>query len=488
MIVVGAGFGGIAAAVELREHGFTDVTVLEAAAEIGGTWHHNDYPGAACDVPSHFYSYSYAQRSDWTRFCSPQREILDYLRDTADRFGVRDHVVTGTSVTACRWDGTTRRWTVSAIGPDGEAVDYEADAVVLATGQLNQPAYPPIPDRDSFAGHAFHSARWDHDVDLTGKRVAVIGTGASAVQFVPELAEEAGHLTVFQRTGNWFLPRQHKDYPSWLVTAFRSVPPARRAYRAVLFVYLEFLTAMIRHPRALGWIGRLWSTLFMRMQLRDPEVRRKVWPRYTFGCKRVLFSSAFLPALQRTNVDLVTESITRMTPAGPQTADGTVHEVDCIVYGTGFKTVDFMFPMEVTGVGGESLEDAWAGGARAHLGITVPGFPSLFVMYGPNTNTSGGSIIFFLEKQAAYIRQAVELMQRQRAALDLRPEVYRRSDEAVQARFGGTAWLSCDSWYRTESGRIVTNWPGYMREYAAATRRVDPDEFVLLGEGGQPPS
>jgi cation diffusion facilitator CzcD-associated flavoprotein CzcO len=334
---------------------------------------------------------------------------------------------------------------------------------------------------ESFAGRSFHSARWAHDYDLTGKRVAVIGTGASAVQFVPPIAAQAAQLTVFQRTGNWILPRRNNVYPRLLATLFRLFPILGAAWRQTLFYYLESLTAQIRHPRTLGQVGKIWAQLFMRGQLRDPEVRRKAWPDYPFGCKRVLFSSAFLPALQRENVELVTERIARMTPAGPQTEDGRVHEVDCVIYGTGFRTTEFMFPMEITGVGGRTLREAWADGPRAHLGLVVSGFPSLFVMYGPNTNTSGGSIIFFLEAQAKYLRQGIQLARERAAAVDVRPDVLAASTETVQQRFAGTAWLSCQSWYRDASGRIVANWPGYMREYARATGKLDPGEFTLIG-------
>ncbi len=480
VIIVGAGFGGVAVAKELLEHGFTEVTLLDAASGIGGTWHHNTYPGAACDVPSHFYSFSYAQRSDWSRFCSPQAEILDYLRSTAQRLGVAERVVLNTTVTACRWDDATATWTVEAEGPDGP-VTYQASCVVFATGQLNQPAYPTLSGADAFAGHAFHSARWDHDYDLRGKRVAVIGTGASAVQFIPEIAPDVASVTVFQRSGNWFLPREHKDYSRATHALFTRVPPVHRLFRLALYLYMEFLTAMIRHPTVLGWFGRAWSTAFMRRQLTDPEVREKAWPDYTFGCKRVLFSSAFLPALQRANVELVTEAITELTPVGPRTRDGRVHEVDCVIYGTGFRTVEFMFPTEVTGRNGRDLRSEWQTGAVAHLGIAVTGFPSLFLMYGPNTNTSGGSIIFFLERQAGYVRQALELARdRGAAAVDVRAEVQHAFDVRTQRRFHGTAWLRCNSWYRNEAGRIVTNWPGYMREYAEATRTLDATEYDLV--------
>lgn len=477
VVIVGAGFGGIAAAIELRRHGFRNVTILERAPEIGGTWHYNTYPGAACDVPSHLYSFSYAQRRDWSRLCSPQAEILSYLQGVARDHGVAEQVVTGVEVTGCEWSDAQRRWRVSS----GDGRSWDADALILATGQLNHPAMPAIAGRESFAGRSFHSARWDHDYDLRGKRVGVIGTGASAVQFVPEVAEQAERLVVFQRTGNWFLPRRNRSYPG-LVRALLRIVPGLQAYRRLfIFAYAESLTLMIRHPRTVGLIGRLWSTLFMRSQLRDREVRRRAWPHYTFGCKRVLFSSGFLPALQRPNVELVTEEIESIRPDGVRLRDGREEQLDCLIYATGFRATSFMFPMEVTGAGGRSLSEVWAEGAHAHLGMAVPGFPSLFVLYGPNTNTSGGSIVFYLETQASYVRQALE-HQRLRgvAAIDVRPEVEEASDRELQARFAGTAWLRCDSWYRDEHGRIVTNWPGYMREYRRAARTFDPSQYVML--------
>lgn len=477
VVIVGAGFGGIAAAIELQRHGHRDITILEKAPAAGGTWFFNSYPGAACDVPSHLYSYSFAQRRDWTRLCSPQQEILSYIQRVAHDTGVDRLIVPDTTVTAVTWDDERRRWTVdTADGPS-----YEAAAVILATGQLHQPAYPRIAGVESFAGHSFHSAQWDHDYDLRGKRVAVVGTGASAVQFVPEIAKVAERLVVFQRSGNWFLPRKNRPYPAAVRAAIEHVPGLQSARRRFLYHYGELLTAAIRHPKTLGRLLGLRSARFMKSQLTDPEVRRKAWPDYTFGCKRVLFSSLYLPALQRPNVDLVTDRVTGLTAGGVQTDDGRVHEVDCVIYGTGFRTNDFMFPMTVTGTGGRDLAADWATGAHAHLGISVPGYPSLFVMYGPNTNTSGGSIIVYLEAQARYIRQALALVRRSGArAIDVRPDVESASDRALQARFAGTAWTACDSWYRTDDGRIVANWPGFMREYEAATRELDPGEFVLL--------
>ncbi len=473
MIIVGAGFGGLAAAIELRRHGFSDVTLLERADGLGGTWRYNDYPGCACDVPSQLYSFSYATRRDWPRLCSPRAEILRYLEKVAADHGLDRVLETGVEVESCRWDSGASRWAVSSA--DGRR--WEADALIIATGQLHQPAVPEIPG--SFDGHSFHSARWDHSYSLRGKRVAVIGTGASAVQFVPEIAREVERLYVFQRTGNWFMPRRNRAYPAALRAVIRYVPGVQVFRRRFIYYYAESLTMMIRNPRTWGRIGRLRSALFMRWQLRDPVVRRKAWPDYTFGCKRVLFSSYYLPALQQPGVELVTDRIVRLDPSGVVTEDGALREVDCVIYGTGFRATDFMFPMEIVGVGGRTLRDEWSRGAHAHLGIAVPGFPSMFLMYGPNTNTSGGSIVFYEEAQAAYIRQAlVELGARGARSVEVRREVEASSDREVQARFAGTAWTQCDSWYRDEGGRIVTNWPGYMTEYAERVRELDPSEFT----------
>jgi len=484
VLIVGAGFGGIAAAIELKRHGFEEVTILERAPELGGTWFYNSYPGAACDVPSHLYSFSFAQRRDWSRLCSPQVEIHGYLGDVARKHDVERHVRCGQTVSACAWDEQRSLWTVDTAA--GE--HFEADALVLATGQLHQPAYPSIAGIDSFAGHSFHSAQWDHDYPLQGKRVAVVGTGASAVQFVPEIAQRVGRLTVFQRTGNWFMPRRNRRYPRIVRAAIEHIPGVQEFRRNFMFQYCEMITAAIRHPRTVGRLAGLRSAAFMRWQLKDPELRRKVWPDYTFGCKRVLFSSHFLPALQRPNVEVVTEPIARVEPKGIVTADGALHELDCIIWGTGFKTNDFMFPMSVTGAGGAELSDAWEHGARAHLGMTVPGYPNMFVMYGPNTNTSGGSIIFYLEAQAAYLRQALQQLMAHRArSIEVRSEVEQASDRALQARFAGTAWTQCDSWYRDESGRIVANWPGYMREYFEQTQSLDPDEYEFASAQAQAP-
>ncbi len=476
IIIVGAGFGGIAGAIELRRHGFDDITILEGASDLGGTWFYNSYPGAACDVPSHLYSFSYEQRTSWSRLCSPQQEILEYLRDVAQDHGVTNLIRFSQRVSDCTFDPAGGRWTVQTESGD----THDADALILATGQLNRPSVPELPGLDRFGGHSFHSARWDHDHDLRGTRVAVVGTGASAVQFVPEVAQQAAHLSVFQRTGNWFLPRHNRVYPPVVRAAIRHIPGIQRLRRRFLFNYCESLTLAIRHPRTVGRLAGMRSAAFMRSQLPDPELRRRAWPDYAFGCKRVLFSSHYLPTLGRPNVELVTDPITEVTETGLRTQDGRLHEVDCIIWGTGFKATEFVAPTRVAGADGRTLDEVWSDGAHAHLGLTVPGFPSMFLMYGPNTNTSGGSIIFYHEAQAAYIRQALEhLRAGGYRSLDVRPDVEAASDRELQARFAGTAWTGCDSWYRDRHGRIVTNWPGYMREYLERTRTFAASEYVF---------
>ena len=477
IVIVGAGIGGLAAAIELRRRAYDDVTLLERAPRAGGTWLYNTYPGCVCDVPSHLYSFSFAQRRDWSRLCSPQDEILHYLDAVAREHGIDELVVGKVDVSACEWDEDACQWILASA--DGRT--WQADAVILATGQLHQPAVPGLPGEEQFTGRSFHSARWDHGWDLAGQRVAVIGTGASAIQFIPEIASDVRKLYVFQRTGNWFLPRRNRLYPLLIRKLIEHVPGLQAFRRAFIYYYAESLTLMIRHPRTWGLIGRLNSTLHMRRQLKDSGVRRKAWPDYTFGCKRILFSSEYLPTLQRPNVELVTDEIERLSERGIVTADGVEREVDCVIYATGFRTTEFMFPMEIVGREGVTLRESWAGGPHAHLGITVPGFPSLFLMYGPNTNTSGGSIIFYEEMQAQYIRQALDLVRERAAgAIEVRADVEAASDREVQERFKGTAWTGCASWYRDKAGRIVANWPGYMREYEQRVRVLDPGEYELV--------
>lgn len=481
VVVVGAGFGGVATANALRQAGIEDFLVLERAADLGGVWRENTYPGAACDIPSHLYSYSYAQRRDWSRPCPKQPEILDYLHEVARQQGIVDRIQTGTEVTSAGFDEATARWTVQTA--DGERID--AGAVVVACGQLSRPFTPEIEGREAFAGTAFHSAEWDHSFDPRGKRIAVIGTGASAVQFVPEIAKEAARVDVYQRTPPWMLPRRNNDYAPWAKSLIERVPGLQWVRRKGMLAFCESgISGQTRVP-ALRAGMKLWSTWFMRRQVPDPGMRKRIWPDYPIGCKRVLFSSKYLPALQRRNVELVTDPIARIAPGGPVTGDGIERSVDCIIWGTGFNAHQFVAPMEVSGRGGRTLADHWKDGARAHLGIQVSGFPNLFLIYGPNTNLGFGSIILMIESQVTYVIEALRMLRRVRAdALDVRPEVERASTGSVQDRLQHSVWANCDSWYRSSDGRIVNNWPGQMAEYAHATRKVDPDEQELVRAGG----
>lgn len=475
--IVGAGFSGIAAAIALDREGLDDLVLFEAAGDLGGTWHHNTYPGIACDVPAYLYCYSFEQRSDWERSCPTGDQIQRYLREVAETYGVTPRIRFSTEIVRAGWDDADAHWVLETAAGEREAFD----ALVVACGQLNRPNWPALPGMERFGGHAFHSARWDHGYDLEGKRVAVVGTGASAVQFVPPVAEAAAHTDVYQRTGNWFMPRWNPPYPGVVRWLFNRVPGMQAARRTFFYWWMEMIVLGLLKVRPLGWVSRLTSAAFMRSQLRDPEVRRKVWPDYRFGCKRILFSSYFLPALQRDDVEVVTDRIEEVTERGI-VAGGVERPVDCIVYGTGFRSHDFVLPMQVGGTAGADLQERWHSGAEAHLGITVAGFPGMFLMYGPNTNLGVGSIIVMIEAQARFVANALAHVRRQgAAAIDVLPEVQAASAARVQERLDGSVWTSCTSWYRdAATGRVVNNWPGFMTEYVRETRELRPEEYRLV--------
>ncbi|SMC63760.1 flavin-containing monooxygenase [Kibdelosporangium aridum] len=470
--IIGSGFAGIGVAIELRRAGVTDITLLEKAAEMGGVWRENTYPGAACDVPSPLYSFSYEPNHPWQQRYSGQAEIREYLTGVAKKYGVDEHIRYQTEVATAEYDG---RWHVTTT--DGEK--FEFDVLIPAVGQLSRPALPDIPGMDTFHGRMFHSARWDHDHDLTGKRVAVIGTGASAIQFVPRIQPLVRTLKLFQRTAPYVLPKPDRRYGRWHQELFRRFPQARMAGRGGIWAICEIMTK--------GWIGNQviakafqgLALALLRLQVRDRELRAKLTPDYPAGCKRILFANDYYPALTKPNVRLETTRITEITPRGVRTEDGVEHQVDTIIFGTGFDTKDFLAPIEIRGRDGQDLRtDAWAKGARAYLGISVPGFPNLFLMYGPNTNLGGGSIIYMLERQARYIARLVRYL-RPGQSLEVRSEVAERFDEEMQRRLADTVWTSCDSWYRTSSGRVVSNWPGLVSEYDRRTRTSDRAAYDL---------
>jgi cation diffusion facilitator CzcD-associated flavoprotein CzcO len=476
--IIGAGFGGIGMAVALKRAGIDDFVVLERAGQIGGTWRDNSYPGLSCDVPSLLYSFSYRPWR-WSRRFPPREEILTYLRAVADEHGIGPHLRLGTSVETAEFDEGQRLWNLTLDGPGADGGTsggtLQAQAVVCAVGQLGRPAWPSIEGRDEFAGQSWHSARWNHDVDLAGRRVAVIGTGASAIQFVPEIAKVAGRVDVYQRTPPYVLPKADRPYRAAEQALFDRLPAARKASRLRIFLYGELLTSgFVLSPTLLTGPMRIWRR-HLRAQIADPELRARCVPSYVMGCKRVVFSNDWYPALTRPNVELVTDPIERIAADGVITADGTTRAADVIIYGTGFHAVQFLTPMRVTGLQGQRLHDAWRDGAQAYLGLTVGGFPNFFMLYGPNTNLGGNSIIYMLEGQIGYVLAAVQALAAERLAwIDVRPEVQDEFSSWVQSASRTSVWESgCHSWYTTASGRNTNNWPDHTFLYRHRVRHFD---------------
>jgi cation diffusion facilitator CzcD-associated flavoprotein CzcO len=478
VVVVGAGFGGIGAVIRLRQAGIHDVVVLEKITDVGGVWRDNTYPGAACDVKSHLYSFSFAPKHDWSRTYAPQPEILAYLRDVARRHGVYEHCRFGVEVAAARWDDHALRWEVTTTAGEQLA----SRVLISAVGQLSRPAVPAVPGLDDFAGEWFHSARWRHDLDLTGRHVAVIGSGATAIQVVPAIAEDAARVAVFQRSAPWILPKGDHPYGPAARAAFAHVPGTQWLHREWIFWTNELRVFAFESSESL--LGRATEALarrHLRRGVTDPRLRARLVPDYPIGCKRVLVSNDWYPTLDRPDVEVVAAGIDRIEPAGIRTRDGRFLACDTIVFATGFRATEFLVPMQVTGRGGRTLEEAWADGAEAHLGIAVAGFPNLFLLYGPNTNLGHNSIVAMIEAQLDYVTSALTTMRRRGfAAVAVRPEVQAVSNAALQNRIRDSVWnAGCDSWYKTASGKITNNWPGTAHAYRRATRRFDPDEFLV---------
>lgn len=477
IVIIGAGFGGLGAARALRQQGLTDITVLERSDDVGGVWRDNTYPNAACDVPSPLYSWSWAPNPHWSRRYGTQPEILAYLRDAAREHGLLDLVRPSTEVTAASYDDATSTWRVETAG--GET--FEAEVLVSAVGQLSNPALPKVPGH--FEGPAFHSAQWRHDVDLEGKRVAVVGTGASAVQFVPGIVDRVGSMTVFQRSAPYVLPKPDQQYKPHHHRLFQRLPAALRTERRSVFWLTERFNGALAGDSPvtrplMALIKAAWRA-HLRARVPDPALRRKLVPDYPLGCKRVLFSNEWYPALAREHVEVVPEEVTGLEANGVRTADGRLHEADVLIWGTGFTATEFLSPMKVTGRGGADLHTQWSDGARAHLGITVPGFPNLFCIYGPNTNLGGSSIIAMMESQAEYVAQvARRLADDGLRAVEPRAEVADAYDREMQSRLATSAWSGCSSWY-VDGPRITTNWPGLVAEYQARTAAVDWTDLEL---------
>jgi 4-hydroxyacetophenone monooxygenase len=496
--VVGAGMSGIVAAYRLQQAGVPYV-VIDKNDDVGGTWMDNTYPGCRVDIPNHYYSYSFAQRDDWPFFYSPQRELHRYFRECVDEFGIRPRIRFGTEVTSMQYDEDSGTWTLDLLRSDGGEETLTANAVISAVGQLNRPQLPAIDGRESFAGPSFHSAEFDHTVDLAGKRVGVIGTGCSAAQFVPIIADEVAQLEVFQRTPNWMfpVPHYHFEVPAGFQWLLSNVPAYRQWYRFWLFwrsaetlrPMAEVDPAWPDQDHSVSELNDMLRTMLaeaMEAQYADrPDLWEKALPEYPPASKRIIVDNgAWAQALHRDNVELTTANIDKITPEGVVTVDGRVHQFDVLIYATGFQPSRFLTPMKVVGRGGVNIHEQWDGDARAYLGITVPGFPNFFVLYGPNTNiVVNGSIIWFSECEVRYVMDCLRtVLAGGHAALECRRDVHDRYNEEIDAENLRMAWgvSKVNSWYKNSKGRVAQNWPFPLLEYWTRTRQVDPADYDLL--------
>jgi cation diffusion facilitator CzcD-associated flavoprotein CzcO len=483
--IIGAGFAGLGMAIRLKQEGIHDFVILERADDLGGTWRDNSYPGCACDVPSHLYSFSFAPNPKWSHIFARQGEILEYLRECATRFNVLHHIRYGHDVTGAEWDDEAGRWRLTTA-----ASDVTARVIVAAAGPLSQPSIPKLPGLEQFAGTTFHSARWNHDHDLRGKRVAVIGTGASAIQFIPEIQPKVGKLHVFQRTPPWVLPRPEHRITETEKRLLERVPVVQRAIRSAIYVGAEGgILGLAYDQRLVRPVERL-ARRHLNSQVKDPALRRRLTPDYRLGCKRVLGSSEYYPALTQPNTEVVTEPISRIRTNAIVTDDGAVREVDTIIFGTGFHVTDNPMMEMVRGRDGRSLADVWDGSPRAYLGMTVPGFPNGFLMVGPNTGLGNNSIVFMIEAQVRYVLGALNAIEEHGlATIDVRPEVEAAFQAEVQARMPGSVWTDggCRSWYLDRNGRNSTLWPDFTWRYALRTRRFEIADYRarldLAGDG-----
>lgn len=479
-LIVGAGFAGLCAAIKLDEDGERDFLVVEKASEVGGTWRDNTYPGAACDVPSQLYSYSFAPNPEWSMSYSPGPEIQQYLRDVAARSGTLDRFAFDTSFDDGAWDDAAARWTVTVTGPSGTRT-ISARTLTLGAGGLSEPRLPEIEGIETFQGALFHSARWDHSVDLAGKRVAIIGTGASAIQIVPELQKVAGHLDVYQRTAPWVIPRNDRRYGALERQALRRVPALGRLYRTgIYWAHEGYVPAFTIEPK-IALPAQKAAEANIRKGIKDPALRAKVTPQFAIGCKRILRSNTYYPALAADNTELVTDRIEKITGDAVVTADGVERPVDALVVATGFWTTELPVTEHVTGSDGRALADVWrAEGMAAYKGTTVPGFPNLFMLVGPNTGQGHTSMVFIIEAQVAYLRDAVRtLRERGWAAVEPRRRAFERWNANLQRRMKRTVWTrgGCDSWYLDEHGRNTTLWPKSTFTFRRELARFDPDAY-----------
>jgi cation diffusion facilitator CzcD-associated flavoprotein CzcO len=474
--IVGSGFSGIGMAIRLRQAGIDDFVILERADDVGGTWEANTYPGCQCDVPSHLYSFSFELNPSWTRTYSKQEEIWHYLRRCTDRYGLRPYLRLGHELTGATWDEEAGRWLVQT-----SRGSFSAQLVIDATGPLSQPARPAIRGLQRFEGKIFHSAQWDHEHDLSGERVAVIGTGASAIQFVPHIQPQVGKLHLFQRTPPWIMPHTDRPTSSFERRLYRRLPIAQRLIRG--FVYLtreSYVLGFAKRP-ALGRGAERIARLHLRKQVRDPELRRKLQPHFRLGCKRVLLSNEFYPALTQENVELVTERIVGVEGREIVLDDGTRREVDTIILGTGFHVTDPPTARLVRGMEGRTMAEMAGRSPRAYLGTAMAGFPNVFKIIGPNTGLGHSSMVYMIESQLEYVMDAIRTMdERGVGRLEVRPEAVERYNDEIQEMMQGTVWTSgCQSWYLDADGRNTTLWPDFTFRFRERTRRFDAENYEL---------
>ena len=474
VLIVGAGFAGLGTAIRLLQSGIDDFVILERSDRVGGTWRDNTYPGAACDIPSALYSYSFAPNPDWTRAYSGGAEIQRYIEDLVQRYGLRDHIRFGTEVSALNFDEDTGTWTADTT----TGAVFTGRAVVLAAGPLANVSWPDIRGLDSYDGHKIHSARWDHDYDMAGKRVAVVGTGASAVQIIPELVKTAATVKVFQRTPGWVLPRLDFPHPGWARELFRRVPATQQLARQAWFWGHEAAAVgMVWNTpvtTAIQWIAKA----NLRRQVRDPWTRRQLTPQFRAGCKRMLMTSDYYPALQRDNCKLITWPIATISPNGIRTTDGIEHEVDCIVFATGFDVCKAGTPFPIAGRDGRKLADEWSSGAYAYKSVAVSGYPNLFLTFGPNSGPGHNSALVYMEAQIDYIVEAIGVIRDRGETLDVRKGRQDRFNAEMQRRLAGTTWNSgCSSWYLTEDGHNSTMFPGFATQFTGQLAELDLDDY-----------
>jgi cation diffusion facilitator CzcD-associated flavoprotein CzcO len=485
LAIVGAGFSGLALAMRLLEEGVDDFVVLERDEDVGGTWRDNTYPGCACDVPSHLYSWSFELNPDWSRTYSHQPEIREYIRRTAERRGVMPYVHLGHDLESAHWNDDEQRWHIETSGGQ-----LTAQFLVSAMGPMSSPSWPDIPGIDSFEGTIFHSARWNHDHDLTGERVGVIGTGASAIQFVPKIQPRVESLKVFQRTPAWVLPRTDRETFPFERRMYRRFPALQKLARSLIYWREEFLVpGLVVEPRLLKLL-ELAARAHLRASVEDAELRERLTPDFRMGCKRILVSRDWYPALGQENVEVVTDGIEEIRPRSVVTGDGSEHELDTLILGTGFRVTDMMGAERIRGRDGHTLGDHWQGSPQAYLGTTIAGFPNLFFLVGPNLGPGHTSVIFYAESQVAYVLDALRQLDRRGAAtFEVRPDVQEAYNGDLQERMRRSVWVTggCNSWYIDKTGKNTTLWPGFSWELRLRTRRFRTAAYQLRSEATTAP-